>query len=220
VLAANLPAPLRAPGGAAGRGAPIGTGLLVAVAAGLSIAGLYAIAGSVYFGLPIDPFLRWTLLPQLPVAAAALTAAVLAARLRRPPGRGWDAWLAFPVSSLLAAAVGAILVQIAMSAPRYPWDETLMNLAGRGGGLLLGIGAALVATRAVYRVVIAAPLGIFAAAIVSWPATGMLAFIYVVAVTLWWVQCMWTLVQTRLRYPQDSPAAVSPADRQHLAPFR
>jgi hypothetical protein len=220
VLAANIPATMRVSGRAAGPGAPIGTGLLVAVATGLSIAGLYAIAGSVYFGLPIDPFLRWTLLPQLPVAVAAVTAAVISARLRRPPPQGWDAWLAFPISSLLTAGAGAILVQISMSAPRYPWDETLMNLAGRGGGLLLGIGAALVATRAVYRVVIAAPLGIFTAAIVSWPATGMLAFIYVVAVTTWWVQCIWKLVQGPIRYPRGLPAGVPSGDRQQLASYR
>jgi hypothetical protein len=199
--------------GRAGPGAPIGTGLLVAVAIGLSIGGLYAIAGSVYFGLPIDPFLRWTLLPQLPIGAAAIAAAIVPARLRRPPPQGWNAWLAFPISSLLAAGAGVILVQISMSAPRYPWDETVMNLAGRGGALLLGIGAALVATRAVYRLVIAAPLGIFAAAIVSWPATGMLAFIYIVAVTMWWAQCIWKLVRTPEGYPPGWPEAAPPNDR-------
>jgi hypothetical protein len=110
----------------------------------------------------------------------------------------------------VAAAAGTILVQVSLSAPRYPWDETLMNLAGRGGGLMLGIGAALVATRPIHRVIIAAPLGVFAAAIVSGAATGMLAVIYVAAVTLWWAQCIWRLVRSPAGYPPVALATGRP----------
>jgi hypothetical protein len=51
-------------------------------------------------------------------------------------------------------------------------------------------------------VIVAAPLGVFAAAIVSWPATGVLAIIYVAAVTGWWLQQVWRLVRTPGRQPQ------------------
>lgn len=214
VVAANLP-PSGAPPLAPAAGGQIGTALLIAVAVSLSIGGVYGIAGSVYFGLPVGPFLRWTLVPQIPIAAAAILAAGVSTRLRRPPPNGWDAWLAFPVSSLVAAAAGTILIQVSLSAPRYPWDETLMNLAGRGGGLLLGIGAALAATRPIYRVVIAAPLGVFAAAIVSWAATGMLAVIYIAAVTLWWAQCIWRLVRAPAG---DPPVALRSSPPGHTDP--
>jgi hypothetical protein len=211
LVAANLP-PSSGPARTVGVGGQVGTALLIAVAISLCIGGVYGVAGSVYFGLPVDPFLRWTLLPQVPIAAAAIVAAAVSTRLRRPPPNGWDAWLAFPVSSLVAAAAGTILIQVSLSAPRYPWDETLMNLAGRGGGLLLGIGAALVATRPIYRVIVAAPLAVFAAAIVSWPTSGILAFVYVAAVTMWWVQCLWRLVRAPAGYPSSADLLRHPGD--------
>jgi len=196
------PDPGQSPHPAPPAGAQIGTALLVAVAIAisLSLAGLYAIAGSVYFALPNGPFLRWALLPQIPIAAAVIITAGLSTRLRRVPPGGWHAWLTFPTSSLICAAVGTVMIQVSMSAPRYPSDETVINVAGRAGALLLGVGAGLVATRPLYRLIIAAPLAVFAAAIVSWPATGMLAIIYTVAVTMWWVQSIYKLIRSPAGY--------------------
>lgn len=45
----------------------------------------------------------------------------------------------------------------------------------------------------------------------------MLAVIYIVAVTMWWAQCIWKLVRTPPGYPQGRLAAVPPGDAQHLA---
>jgi hypothetical protein len=160
------------------------------------VAGLYAVGGSVYFDLPNGPFLRWALLPILPIAAAVTVTAVLAARSGRVPLEGWHAWLNFPVGSVLSAAAGMLLIQVSMTAKVYPTGALLNGLVGRGGALLLGVGAAFALVRpARYRIIVAAPLGVFAAAIVSWPATGVLGVIYVAAVTAWWLQQVWRLVR-------------------------
>ncbi len=178
----------------------IGTGLLAATAAGLAVAGLYAVGGSVYFDLPNGPFLRWAILPILPIAAAVTVTAVLAARWGRIPPEGWHAWLNFPVGSVLCAAAGMLLIQVSMTAKVYPTGALLNGLVGRGGALLLGVGAAFALVRSSrYRIIVAAPLGVFAAAIVSWPATGVLGVIYIAAVTAWWLQQVWRLVRAPRR---------------------
>jgi hypothetical protein len=180
---------------AADRG-QIGTGLLAAVALGVSIAGLYAVGASAYFGVPTGPFLRWALLPVLPIAAAAVVTAVLASRWGKAPAAGWHGWLNFPAGSVACAAVGMVLVQMSMAALVPPWLPVGGGLAGRAGGLLLGIGVALVvAARPLHRVILAAPLAVFAAAIVSWPATGVLGVIYIAAATVWWLRRVWHLVR-------------------------
>jgi hypothetical protein len=200
VLASTLPSQDRTPPPAtSGDVGQIGSGLLAAVALGLTVGGLYAVGGSVYFDLPNGPFLRWALLPVLPIAAAVTITAVLATRWGRTPARGWHGWLNFPAGSVLCAAAGMLLVQVSMTAKAYPSHALLIGLAGRGGALLLGLGAALAALAVVasprYRMILAAPLAVFCAAIVSWPATGMLGGMYVAAATLWWLQRVWDLVR-------------------------
>jgi hypothetical protein len=204
LIASSLQAADRAPMGGWGEpGGQIGTGLLAAAAAGLAVAGLYAVGGAVILGVANGPFLRWAVLPVLPVAAAAAVTAVLAARWGRIPAEGWHVWLIFPVWSVVCAAVGVLVVQYSMTARVYPSGALLNGLVGRGGALLLGVGAALALVRSSrFRVIVAAPLGVFAAAIVSWPATGVLAIIYVAAVTGWWLQQVWRLVRTPGRQPQ------------------
>jgi hypothetical protein len=206
LLASTLPPPDRdSHGGGSGQAVPqIGTGLLAAAAVGLAVAGLYAVGASVYFDLPTGAFLRWALLPILPIAAAAVVTAVLATRWGRVPPEGWHAWLNFPVASVLCAAVGMLLVQVAMTARAYPSHALANGLAGRFGALLLGVGAALALVRSArYRVIVAAPLAVFTAAIVSWPATGMLGVMYIAAVTVWWLQQVWRLLPSvrRARLP-------------------
>lgn len=189
--------------------AQVGTGILAAAAVGVAIAGLYAVFTALYFGVDITAPLRWALYPLAPIAAVALVVAVIAARRVRTPVQGWDAYLAFPLSSVIAAAAGMLLLQYAMSTERPPNLETVIDLTGRLGGLLIGVAAATALARTlVVRLLIAAPLGLFLAAIVSWPATGVIAVIYTVAVTLWWARRLWDLIRnpTGHRMTSANPA--------------
>ena len=197
LIASTLPPPPRgSPAGSGQASQQIGTGLLAAVAVGLAVAGLYAVGASVYFDLPTGAFLRWALLPILPVAAAATVTAVLASRWGRAPREGWHAWLNFPVTSVACAAVGMLLVQMSMTAKAYPTHALANGLVARFGGLLLGVGAAVALVRPLrYRTIVAAPLAVFTAAIVSWPATGLLGVSYVAAVAVWWLQQVWRLLR-------------------------
>jgi hypothetical protein len=200
LIASSLPAERRPQAGERGElGEPvqqIGTGLLAAAAAGLAVAGMYAVAASVIFGLSTGPFLRWALLPILPLAAVAAVTAVLAARWGRIPREGWHAWLTFPVSSVACAGVGMVLVQMSMTAKVYPTYALANGLLGRFGALLLGVGAALALVRSArFRIIVAAPLATFMAAIVSWPATGLLGVMYIAAATVWWLQQVWRLLR-------------------------
>jgi hypothetical protein len=69
-------------------------------------------------------------------------------------------------------------------------------VTGRVGGLLLGVGAALAVVRPLlYRLVVAAPLAVFTAAITDVGSTGVLAVIYTTAVAVWWLQRLWLLVR-------------------------
>ncbi len=178
----------------------IGTGLLAAAAAGLAAAGMYAVGASIFFDLSTGPFLRWALLPILPLAAAAAVTAVLAARWGRIPREGWHAWLNFPIASVLFAGAGMLLVQISMTAKAYPSHALANGLLGRFGALLLGVGAALALVRSArFRIIVAAPLATFTAAIVSCPATGLLGVIYIAAATVWWLRQIWRLLRVPVR---------------------
>src|SRR6266542_1391637 len=203
LIASTLPPPPRGSPAGSGQGSQqIGTGLLAAVAVGLAVAGLYAVGASVYFDLPTGAFLRWALLPVLPVAAAATVTAVLASRWGRAPREGWHAWLNFPLASVACAAVGMLLVQMSMTAKAYPSHALANGLVARFGGLLLGVGAAVALVRPLrYRIIVAAPLAVFTAAIVSWPATGLLGVSYVAAVAVWWLQQVWRLLRAPRRQP-------------------
>ncbi len=216
LIASTLPALARVPqpGITPDQNTAISTGLLAAVAIGLSIAGLYAISGSLYFGLPSGPFLRWALIPALPIAALATTTAVLATRLHRTPTGGWHTWLNYPTSSILFATAGMALIQTSMSVAGNSSTELLISGAGRLGALLLGIGATLAIVKPplhrlivgaplaivkppLHRLIVGAPLATFTTAIVSWPATGTLAVIYIGAATAWWLRCLWHLLHNR-----------------------
>jgi hypothetical protein len=190
LIAATLPPIKPLSGQATGSSVPgvqIGTGLLAAAALGLAVAGLYAVIGAIYFGLPNGPFLRWALLPPLPTAAIAATTALLIVRLGRSPTGSWDRWLAFPPTSILCAAAGMFLIEFSITAPMYPTHALLNTVIGHGGGLLLGVGAALALARSTtFRIIIAAPLAMFTALIAGYPATGVLGIIYTTAATIWW----------------------------------
>ncbi|MGC9668503.1 Hsp70 family protein [Planosporangium sp. 12N6] len=184
----------------------IGTGLLAAVAFGLSIAGLYAVGASAYFGAPTGPFLRWALLPLVPIAVVVAVTAALVSRWGKTPAAGWHSWLTFPAGSVACAAVGMLGVQMAMTAQVPRWLPLGYGLVGRVGGLLLGIGMTLaVVARPLHRVILAAPLAVFTAAIVSWTAVGLLGLAYVAAATVWWLRRIWHLFR--------GPGAATAPDR-------
>lgn len=173
--------------------AQMGGGLLVAAVVGTAIAALYAVGTAVYFEAPIDPFLRWTVLPVAPIALAAVAVAVVTSRWGRRPATGWHGWLHFPISSTLLAAAGMLLIEYVTAYVPYGLQE---QISIRVGGLLIGVGAALalVSGRRL-RLLLAAPFGVVMAGIAEISTTGILAVIYVIAVTVWWLQRLWQLWQ-------------------------
>jgi hypothetical protein len=196
VIAAVLPVqdPLAVAGTPAGYGQQMGAGLLAACGVGLSVAGLFAIFGAVVMHWSNTPFLRWALLPILPIVAAVAVTAGLVARSGRMPAGGWHEWLNFPVWSVCLAAVGMAAVQVGLSTPRYPADEAILNLLGRVGAVLIAVAAVMVLVRRWrYRLILSAPLAVVAAGIVAPATTGVLAMVYVLAATAWWVRRAWQL---------------------------
>ncbi len=88
-----------------------------------------------------------------------------------------------------------ILIQYSMTAPRWPDLVLWIDLAGRLGGLLLGVGVVMaVVTPLVLRLILGAPLVMITASIVSGTATGILGVIYAIAVAFWWAARLWTRV--------------------------
>ncbi|MFI2663415.1 Hsp70 family protein [Micromonospora carbonacea] len=187
----------RSPGGT------VSLGILSAVSLGMGLASLYAVVAAQYLGMPVGPFLRWALLPVTPIVGLALVAAILAALQWRTPSGGWSALLSFPTGSVLAAAIGMGLVQYSMTADRWPDMVLFIEVAGRVGGLLIGIGAVMALIRPwLLRLVIGAPLAVITAAITSYRMLGVLAGIYATAVAMWWVYRLWTrLVRTPAAHP-------------------
>jgi hypothetical protein len=181
----------------------IGAGLLSAAALGVAASGLNAIFAAVYLKSPPAPFLRWAVLPLLPTVAVLTATAVVATRWGQVPARGWPAWLDFPAGSVCVAAVGMVVVQVAQTTPS---GEVLVGVAGRVGGLLLGVAMALlVARRWPYRLIAAAPLCVFTAGTVGASTTGILALVYITAATGWWARRTWTLA--------NQPRSLTPRHR-------
>lgn len=181
-----------------------GTGILAAAALGVAVAGMYGVLSLAYLNIPASSPLRWALLPVVPTAVIAVAVALLAARWRRLPVQGWDGFLAFPMSSVLTASAGMLLVQQAMKTPS-------VGLLGRFGGLLIGVGVATALVSPwILRLIVAVPVGVTMAAIVSWRATGILAAIYAIAVTLWWGKRLWALLRSPTTEPVHPAAMASP----------
>ena len=192
ILASLLPGGPRAAASAGLRGVapPIGVALLAATAAGLGITALYAAAGAIYFNVPTGPFLRWALLPNLIVAVLAVVAAIIAPRVS--PAGGWHAFLNFPVTSTICAALGMILIQNGLVTTTTTDHEMLLGASERLGGLLLGVGAAAAIVRPLlWRLLLAVPLGVVLAFLAGPNATGTLGVIYIGAVAWWWALRLW-----------------------------
>ncbi|MFE2612039.1 Hsp70 family protein [Micromonospora chalcea] len=186
-------------------GTHTGTGILAAASLGVAVSGMYAVVGSLYVGYPVNSFLRWTLLPITPTITAAAVMALIATRQWRTPAGGWSKLLAFPTSSVITAAAGMLLIQYSLTADRWPHLILWIDLAGRAGGLLLGIGTVMaVVSQPILRLILSAPLAVITAALVSWPASGILGAIYAIAVTTWWLRQMWTHL-LRPHHPHRPP---------------
>jgi hypothetical protein len=190
LIAARSPTP-----GTRTEGGRVSVGILAAVSVGAAIAGLYALVASQYFGLPVGRFLGWALWPIAPTIVLAVVMAVVAARQWRVPHGGWSALLVTPSGSVVAAALGMVLIQYSLTAERWPDRVLWIDIAGRVGGLLLGVGVvmALVAPL-MFRLILSAPVAVITAAIVSGQAVGVLAVIYAIAVAVWWAARLWTRI--------------------------
>ncbi|MGK5741525.1 Hsp70 family protein [Micromonospora sp. URMC 103] len=200
LIAAHSPTP-----GTRTEGGRVSIGILAAVSLGTAIAGLYAVVASQYFGLPVGGFLKWALWPIAPIVLMAVAMAVVAARQWRAPHGGWSALLAVPTGSVVTAAVGMALIQYSLTADRWPEMVLWIDTAGRVGGLLLGIGVVMaLVSPLMFRLILAAPLAVITAAIVSQQAAGILGVIYALAVAVWWAARLWTRI---LRPTTAAPAA-------------
>ncbi|MEV4201958.1 Hsp70 family protein [Micromonospora globbae] len=207
LIAARSPTP-----GTRTEGGRVSIGILAAVSLGTAIAGLYAVVASQYFGQPVGRFLSWALWPITPTAVAAVGMAVVAARQWRVPHGGWSALLAAPTGSVVTATLGMGLVQYSLTAERWPDMLLWIDVAGRVGGLLLGVGVvmALVAPL-MFRLILAAPLAVITAAIVSDQATGIIGVTYAVAVAVWWAARLWTrIIRPAPLAPAGQPPSVLP----------
>ncbi|MFC3504089.1 Hsp70 family protein [Micromonospora krabiensis] len=206
LIAARSPTP-----GTRTEGGRVSVGILAAVSLGAAIAGLYGVVASQYLGQPVGRFLSWALWPIAPIVVMAVAMAVVAARQWRAPHGGWSALLAAPTGSVVAAALGMGLIQYSLTADRWPDLVLWIDIAGRVGGLLLGVGVAMaVVGPLMFRIILAAPLAVIAAAIVSSRAAGVLAVIYAIAVAMWWAARLWTRILRPVQPLHDGAPAVLP----------
>ncbi|WP_229716195.1 Hsp70 family protein [Mangrovihabitans endophyticus] len=177
------------------RGGPISSGIGVAAAAGLAIAGLYGVSAAVYFGKPVSDPLRWTLTPLVPVVVCAAVLAGLAWRYR-PPGGDWDGFLAFPPSSTVAGAAGIAAAAAAGRGHLPVWFNGWAWALGYAGGVLVGVALACTLTRHLALRIVAAPLLGFFCALIAQSGLGILAVIYALAVAAWWAYHDWALFRS------------------------
>ncbi|WP_435209089.1 Hsp70 family protein [Micromonospora sp. bgisy143] len=186
-------------------GGKVSIGILAAVSLGAAVAGLYAVVTSQYFGEPVGPFLKWALWPIAPIVVMAVAMALVAARQWRSPHGGWSALLAAPTGSIVTAGLGMGMIQYSLTADRWPDQLLWIDISGRVGGLLLGVGLvmALVAPL-IFRLILSTPVAVISAAIVSERAAGILGVSYAVAVALWWAARLWTRI---VRPATTSPVA-------------
>ncbi|MEU4426458.1 Hsp70 family protein [Actinoplanes sp. NPDC024001] len=176
-------------------GSRITSGLALAAGAGAAVACLYAITAAVYFAYPTSQMLRWSLLPILPAVACALVLAALTWRRPATPAGGWDAFLTFPASSMITAAVGTVAVALWWHAGLPWWANGWNELVGYTGGLLMGVGITCALVRHVAaRIVLTVLLGFFTL-IISRSGPNILAVIYAFAVAAWFAQRTWTLAR-------------------------
>jgi hypothetical protein len=182
-------------------GSRVAGGILAAAASGAAIAGMYGVLAGFYLRVDVGRALGWTLWPVAPVAVIAVVVAVVAARGWRTPVGGWDGLFGFSPVSVLTAAAGMAMMQYSLHTARPPDWAVWIDLAGRGGGVLFGVGlaCALVATAAL-RLVVAVPVTVFVLLIAGTASsTEVLGVIYTIAVTVWYARRLWGLLRSPVR---------------------
>ena len=117
----------------------------------------------------------------------------LARRPLRTP-RGWDALLVFPISSVAFTTVGMVLLSAWWTGPVPAVLSGWIDVLGRAGGMLIGVGIACALVRHLgLRVVLALFLAVFG--LIVGRGTGILAVTYAVAVTVWAAYRLWVLAR-------------------------
>ena len=172
----------------------IGTAILAATAVGFAVAALYAAFGAIRAASPIGAFLQWTLIPLLPLGALLAAAAGLATRLGRAPAGGWHRWLRSPTGSIVLATLGMLLIQLGLTLPVNQAQAAAANIVVEVGGVVFGVALAwALASRTVYRLILAIPAAVVAAIVVSAATTTTLAVGYLAVVVFWWARRVWEL---------------------------
>ncbi|MET0494321.1 MAG: Hsp70 family protein [Actinoplanes sp.] len=183
-------------------GSPLLYGTIAGATVGLCITGLYAIIAALYTRAPFGSALRWTVVPAVCVAIiAASVTAITAYRQPHPQGAiaDKDARLRFPPGATILTTAGMLLIQYTLTTPRPPDLATYIDLGTRLGGLLIGIGATFNLVKALLlRLILALPLGLLTAAIVSTASTGILAALFTLTVILW---CSYPLLNLLITTP-------------------
>lgn len=208
--------------------------LVYGVAAGLIACLAYAAIGigglvmAFNFSWGTDSYLRWTLLPAIPIAAFASLAGLLHQRYPTESGRAGPAgrrrW--FPAEATVAAAIGMTMIQMTNWGGNWFWDDllylgtstanTIEDLLYRIGGILIGVGIALAATTTARLRILTVPVAAAITGIIYAPTmTTQLGIGFVAAASYWWALragrlALATAPRWRPRPPQRPQPAGTP----------
>lgn len=157
----------------------------LAAALGVAVAGIYGLFAGAYYGLTDPAYPRLAVLAATPTAIAALVIAVAGPRIAADRVTTWLATIRPPVTGVLLAASGTVLMRYA--------NTVSPSLAPVGTGIILstgaaavGVGIALTITRQrLVRTFAATVLGIGAAVSATYDTTSIITTAYPYAVA-WW----------------------------------
>ncbi|WP_170216116.1 Hsp70 family protein [Asanoa ferruginea] len=176
-------------------GVRVVAGMAGASLGAVTAAGAYSILGSFLLAVGYGPFLRWTLLPMLPVFAVLGVAALIVRRYQAPVS-GWLRWLSFPAWSLGLVAAGMALLSFCLNAVHWPNIIVFLDLGTRLAGVTIGIGLTLaVVSRPLFRLLLGVPVTVFCLLIAGWRSAGLFAVMFALAVAAWLAVRIWTLIR-------------------------
>jgi len=182
------------------RGVPLTAARVVAGLAGASfaafaVAGAFSVVSSFLLALSYGPYLRWTMLPLLPVVAVLAIAGMVARQYEAPLG-GWLRWLTFPVWSVVLVAGGMALLTFCTPALIRPDLAGITELGAQLAGVPIGIGLTLaLAARPLFRLLLGVPLTLFCLAISGWRGTSIFGVAFAIAVAVWLTARIWALIR-------------------------
>ncbi|MGA8116027.1 MAG: Hsp70 family protein [Actinocatenispora sp.] len=220
--------PTRPPTAPAARGGLRVPRLVYAANAGIVAALLCAAAGVTAIGLPlsIGSYLRWALLPALPIALLASLLGILSLRYPHEAARtepaGRRRW--FPLEATATATLGMILLQIPFSSHTdlSAWDLLLTTfgtdganaaypILGHTGSALIGIGTALAATTTARFRLLTVPTAAAITALTPITLTTTLGVAFIAAATLWWtIRTARLLIAVAPRWRPHAPHSQPP----------